>query len=265
MSGPVTAGIWNRETAALLLVAAYLPLAGFWLAYGGTDALARLGLAVLVLAVWHLVFMLARAQPPSLAALVTALAIAILAPENLGTLRLLLGISFGAVMGELVFGGWGRNVVHPATVALSFLGFGFPAFGWPEFDAPVIWAAIPAVIIGVAVGVMPTGVVAAAGLVGVAVVAAGLPVDAGVLPAAGLVLVLLVADPVISAGTALGRWLYGGLYAGLVILFATGWTGAAPVQIAVAAALLASLAAPLLDEIALALWITQRRRRHGRN
>ena len=265
MRRQTTAGIWNRETVALLLLAAYMPLVLFWLFYGGTDALIRLGIAALVLAAWHVVFMLVRAQPPSLAALVTALAIAMLAPEDLGVVRLLIGISFGAVMGELVFGGWGRNVVHPATVTLSFLGFGFPAFGWPVFDDPVIWAAIPAALIGMATGVMPAGVLAAASLVGVGVIAAGLSMDDAVLPVAGLVLVLLVADPVISAATTLGRWLNGGLYAGLVVLFATGWTGAAPVQIAVAAALLASLAAPLLDEIAVALWIAQRRRRHGRN
>ncbi|MBT8410322.1 MAG: RnfABCDGE type electron transport complex subunit D [Octadecabacter sp.] len=265
MRRQTTAGIWNRETVALLLLAAYLPLALFWLVYGGTDALMRLGLAALVLAGWNVVFMLTRAQPPSLAALVTALAIAMLAPEDLGVVRLLIGISFGAVMGELVFGGWGRNVVHPATVTLSFLGFGFPAFGWPVFDDPVIWAAIPAALIGVATGVMPAAVLVAAGLVGAAGVAAGLPMDADVLPVAGLVLVLLVADPVISAATTLGRWMNGALFAGLVLLFATGWTGAAPVQIAVAAALMASLAAPLLDEIAVALWIAQRRRRHGRN
>ena len=65
-----------------------------------------------------------------------------------------------------------------------------------------------------------------------------------------MVLVLLVCDPVTSAATPLGRWLYGLLYGGLVLIFALGWSGAAPVQIAVSAALLASLAAPLLDEIA---------------
>jgi len=35
-------------------------------------------------------------------------------------------------------------------------------------------------------------------------------------------------------------------------------------SIAVAAALLASLAAPLLDEAALSIWLAKRRRRHGR-
>ena len=74
----------------------------------------------------------------------------------------------------------------------------------------------------------------------------------------------VVADPVTSASTSLGRWLNGALYAGLVTLFATRWGGAAPVQVAIAAALLSSLAAPLLDEAALAFWIARRRRRHGR-
>lgn len=257
-------GLWDRETTALLLLAAYMPLAVFWIWYGGRQALVGLGLATLCLAVWNLVFMLARAQPPSFAAMITVLAFAMLAPEELGAFRLLLGLSFGAVMGELVFGGWGRNVVNPATVALSFLGFGFPGFAWPVFDDPVVWAAFPAAVIGVATGVMPAAVLLGALALGVLALALGAPIDAA-LPAAGIVLVLLVADPVSSAATTLGRWLNGALYGGLVIMFATGWNGAAPVQIAVAAALLTSLAAPLLDEIAITLWIAQRRRRHGRN
>ncbi len=259
----MTRGLWDRETVALLLVAAFLPMALFWLWLGGADALARLGLSVLVVATWHLVFMLVRAQPPSLAALTTALAIAMLAPEDLGLFRLTLGISFGVVMGELVFGGWGRNVVNPATVALSFLGFGFPAFAWPVFDAPVAWAAIPAALIGIAFGIMPGAVLAGAALVAAGAVAGGVLSDQELL-VAGIVLVLLVADPVTSAATTLGRWMNGALYAGLVALFANGWAGAAPVQIAVAAALLVSLAAPLLDEAALALWVADRKRRHGR-
>ncbi|WP_112322697.1 RnfABCDGE type electron transport complex subunit D [Oceanibium sediminis] len=256
-------GLWNRETVALMLLAAYLPLALFWLWLGGSEALGRLGLSVLVVAIWHLVFMLVRAQPPSLAALTTALAVAMLAPEDLGVLRMVLGITFGVVMGELVFGGWGRNVVNPATVTLSFLGFGFPAFAWPAFDDPTAWAAIPAALIGVATGTMPAPVLAGAVLVGAAAAAGGI-LPEPVLFAAGIALVLLVADPVTCAATTLGRWINGALYAALVALFATGWAGAAPVQIAVAAALLTSLAAPLLDEAALALWIANRRRRHGR-
>ena len=259
----MTRGLWSRETVALMLLAALFPVGVIWLWTEGAEALSRLALTALVVAAWHLIFMLTRAQPPSLSALVTALAIAMLVPEGLGVFKLALGISFGVAMGELVFGGWGRNVVNPATVTLAFLGFGFPGFGWPVFDAPVAWAAIPAGLIGVALGVMPAAVLVSSVLLGAVAVAAG-ALPEPMMYAAGLVLVLLVADPVASAATSLGRWLQGGFYAALVVLFSAGWSGAAPLQAAVAAALLASLAAPLFDEAALSLWVYRRRRRHGR-
>ena len=247
-----------------MLLAAYMPLALFWLRYEGADAVVRLGLAVLVIAFWHFVFMLGRAQPLSLAALITALAIAILAPEGLGVFRLTLGISFGAVAGELVFGGWGRNVVNPATVALSFLGFGFPGFPWPSVVDPIAWAAIPTALIGIVTGVMPTAVILSALLVGAAATWGGV-LPESVLPVAGIVLVLLVADPVASSATTVGRWLNGALYMSLVTLFASVWNGADNLQFSVAAALFASLAAPFFDELGLAWWLAQRRRRHGRS
>ena len=256
-------GLWTRETVALLTLASLLPLAVFWLWLGGAGALFRLAFVLLVIAIWHLVFMLSRAQPPSLSALVTALAIAVLAPGDLGVFQMTLGISFGVVMGELVFGGWGRNVVNPATVTLAFLGFGFPAAPWPVFDAPLVWAAIPAGLLGLAIGVMPAALLVVAASLGTVAAATG-AVSAAVLSASGVALVLLVADPVTSAATTLGRVLQGVLFAALVILFGSSWPGAASAQVAVAAALLASLAAPLFDDIALSIWVQRRRRRHGR-
>ena len=258
----MTRGIWDRETVALILLAAMMPMALAWLWYGGTPAAARLVLALVVSGLWHLAFMLARAQPPSFAGALTALAVAMLAPADLGFVALVLGISFGSVMAELVFGGWGRNVLNPATVTLAFLGFGFPAAPWPDLAPPVAWAAIPAALIGVGAGVMSARIMLGAGVALALAAALGAGIGA-VLPMAGLVLVVLVCDPVASAATRAGRWLNGLLYGGLVALFAAGWTGAAPVQVAVSAALFASLAAPLLDEIAITLWVAARRRRHG--
>lgn len=257
----MTGGLWTRETVAMLLLACMLPMAVAWGWYGGP--VARIFLAGLIVYGWQLVFLLARAQAPSLSGILTALAVAMLAPEEIGALRLALGVSFGVVMGELVFGGWGRNVVHPATVSLAFLGFGFPSFDWPGFDAPVAWAAIPAAALGCVLGVMPAGLMGGAIL---AALAAGLlgGLGGGVMIAGAVVFVLLVADPATSAATGFGRWGQGALFIALLALFESGWTGAAPVQIAVAASLLASLAAPLLDEAALAIWVAGRRRRHGR-
>lgn len=255
-------GLWDRETVALLLLAAVMPIALTWLWYGGFDAAGRLALALVVSGLWHLVFMLARAQPPSFAGALTALAVAILAPEELGFLPFVLGISFGSVMAELVFGGWGRNVVNPATVTLAFLGFGFVTAPWPDVVLPVAWAAIPAGIIGMAAGVMPARIILGAVAVTAAGLVAGLPLQP-VLPAFALALVLLVADPVASASTRLGGWLNGGIFAALVIMFTLNWEGAPPARVAVSAALLASLVAPLLDETAIALWHYRRRKRHG--
>lgn len=252
-------GLWDRETVALLLLAAALPLAVAWLLAAGMPGLARLAFVLLAAGFWHVVFMLARAQPPSFAGALTALAIAVLAPLDLGPVPMLLGISFGVVAGELAFGGWGRNVVNPAAVAVVFLGFGFPAAPWPELPVQLGWAAAAAVVIGVALGAMAWRPVAGAALV-LAAVSFWPGMETRLLTAAAVVLALLVCDPVASAATGLGRWLYGLLYGALVVLFALGWSHAAPVQLAVSAALLASLAAPLLDEIAIGLWLARRKR-----
>ena len=255
-------GIFDRETVALLLLASAMPLALVWLWYGGTPALGRLILALVIAGLWHIVFMLVRAQPPSAHGALTALAVAILAPEGLGLMPLLLGISFGTVIAELVFGGWGRNVLAPATVTLTFLGFGFPAAPWPQLDLPLGWAAIAMAAMGAAFGILsPRLMVGAMAATGIGWLA-GLDMTT-YLVSAGIVLVLLAADPVSSAATTLGRWLNGLTYGLLVVLFAAAWGGAAPVQMAVSAALFASLAAPLFDEIAIYLWLARRRKRLG--
>ncbi len=255
-------GLWDRETVALMVLAALLPLAVMWLEVEGPSAAGRLVFFLVFAGIWHVAFMLARAQPPSFAGAVTALAIAILAPENLGIVQLLLGMSFGVVMAELVFGGWGRNVLNPATVTLAFLGFGFPAAPWPDLVLQIGWAAIPAALIGWLAGVFSGRVILGALVVfGIAYLAG---VDfSNLFAAVAVVLVLLVCDPVASSATKLGRWFYGALFAGLVVLFAVRWNGAAAIQISVAAALLASLAAPILDEIAIASWLAVRRRHLG--
>lgn len=252
-------GLWDRETVALLLLASVVPLAVTWLLATGTDGLLRLVFVLAAAGFWHLAFMLAHAQPPSFAGAFTALAVAVLAPVELGLIPMLIGISFGIVAGELAFGGWGRNVVNPAAVTITFLGFGFPAAPWPDLPVQLGWSVAAVVPIGIVTGVMSWRVVAAAALV-LAAGAYGLSLETPVLTTASVVLVLLVCDPVASAATTLGRWLYGMLYGALVLIFAIGWQGAGPVQAAVSAALIASLAAPLLDEIAISLWLARRKR-----
>src|SRR5690606_31319911 len=132
-----------------------------------------------------------RAQAPSAAGAVSAFAIAVLAPEA-GPLQFAIGVSFGFVFGELVFGGWGRSVLSPAVVAVMFLGFGFPAADWPHLPVQIGWAAIPAAAILLFFGVLPWRVLA--GALVVLVAAGGLTLDL-LTSAVAFALVFLVCDP----------------------------------------------------------------------
>ncbi len=253
-------GVWDRETVALLLLCASLPIAITWLLADGWGAVARLVFVALCIGMWQLIWMLARAQPPSIAVLVTALTIAILAPEQLSALQLVLGVSLGIVFGELAFGGWGRNILNPATVTLAILGFGFPAAPWPELPIQLGWAAIPTALVAALFGVASIRLLFGAGVA----FAAAMYLEPGLLaiwPALLLVLILLVADPVASASTPLGTWANGALYAGLVVMFHATWQDSSAVQMAVSAALLVSLAMPLVDEIIVSIWVARRRRK----
>lgn len=251
-------GIWNRETVAMVWVAAALPLAVTWLlAEGGAGAI-RLLFVLIVGGVCQAMFTVIRAQRPSLAGLVSALLIAMLAPQ-VGPLQFALGVAFGFVFGELVFGGWGRSVLSPAVVAIMFLGFAFPAAAWPHLPVQIEWAVFPAVVLLLAFGVLPWR--ALAGAVLVLVIAGGfaLPPFGS---AVAVVLVFILCDPAICATSPLGRWLAGALFGLLFALFGSVWQ-ASTVQMTVCAALLVSLSIPLLDELAIAVWRLSGSFRHG--
>ncbi|WP_375687744.1 RnfABCDGE type electron transport complex subunit D [Pseudooceanicola sp. LIPI14-2-Ac024] len=258
----MTRGIWDRETVALLLLIAVFPLVLTWLIATGIEGAARLAFFLVVAGIWHVIWMLARAQPPSLAGALTAVALAMLAPEDLGLIALLLSTSFGVVMADLAFGGWGRNVLNPGTVTLAFMGFGYATAPWPVLEVQLAWAAVPVGLIGVLAGVISPALLLGAVAVLAVAMLSGLDLG-GAMPAILVVLVLLVADPVASAASTLGRWLTGGLYGGLVVLFAANWQGVDPLQMCVSAALLTSLAAPLFDEVSLMIWLQRRKRTHG--
>ena len=253
-------GIWDRETVASLILVSLLPVAVAWGLDEGIGGLSRLLYVLAIAAGWQALWMVLRAQPPSLAGLVTAFAIAVLAPEDLGPVQLFLGASFGIVMAELAFGGWGRNVVNPATVALAFLAFGFPAAPWPDLPVQIGWAAAASLGLGVILGVLSLELILGAVLVLGAAALGGLELS-GTATGILVVFALLVTDPVASSATLGGRWANGALYGALAVMFTLAWGDADPLQLSVAAALLASLAAPLLDEIAITLWLLKRRRR----
>lgn len=125
-------GIWTRETVAMLLLACFLPMAASWVWYGG-----HLSLAFLVLMIvygWQLLFLLARAQAPSLSGVITALAVAMLAPEQLGPLRLASVLASSWVNWSLAVGA-GMWSIRPRS-ALRSLASVSPRLNGPRSMSP---------------------------------------------------------------------------------------------------------------------------------
>lgn len=255
-------GVWSRETVAWIIVAALVPVAAAALLEQGLAALLRIALGLAVVGFWQMLFREVQGVPLCPAGAVTAVAIAVLAPRDLPVWQVMIAVSFGTVIGELVFGGWGRNFLSGATATLAFLYLSVPGAAYEPAGPVLALAALPAALLLLLTGILSLPVLLAA-LAGFAAGAAmgvqiNLATDAGSLAFA---LVFLVGDPVASAATRQGRWVYGAAAGGLTALLFTGTAN--PAQAAVFAALLASVFAPLIDQGAIAAQRSMRRARHG--
>lgn len=261
----MTGGIWTRDTIGWILVAALLPvLVGLALEQDAAG-LARVATGLVVIGFWQGVFLSTRGQPLSAAGAVTAVAVAVLAPGELAIWQLVLALTFGTVIGEMIFGGWGRNVFSSGVVTLAFLFFSFPEVQHDPAGLWIAYACIPAGLLLLVTGILSWRVALAAAVGFAAVVAAtgyGWP-PASMAGTAAFGLVFLIGDPVSSASTNPGRLIYGALAGALTALFGWDDTGAGAAQSLVSATLLASIFAPLIDHLVIAAKSELRGRRHG--
>lgn len=251
-------GLWRADTVAWLIALALLPVAALVILDQGIPGAARLALAAATVGAWQLVFRVARGVPFTAAGAVTVAAVGALASPDLAAWQIVLAVSFGTVTGELVFGGWGRNVLSAATLTLAFLQFSFSQAAPPEPGLPLAVASLPGAVLLLACGIAAAPILVSAALAAIAV--AWLTATAGaLLPALGPLVfaaVFLAADPVASAATAPGRWINGALAGGLAALFLA--SGMEPPRAAVFAALLAAIFAPLADAAAIAAFHRRR-------
>jgi Na+-transporting NADH:ubiquinone oxidoreductase subunit B len=259
---PLVPGSWDHSRVTFLFVAALalaLAVSLFDRAAGFLPVLAQ---ALLVALVWNWIFSRLRGRALGWDWVVTALTFTILMPDTAPLWQQALALSFGVVMGEQIFGGRGRNFLHPAVVALAFIMFSFPGgLQGPGGFALAIAAGVGGLLLlvvriaswrvfaGVAVGA--TGSLVVAGQGG----------DWSQLLAGPLVFatVFLIADPVAAASTGAGRWVYGLLAGTLVVVFGQAGGDPGSLRAVVFAALLAGIFAPLIDKAA--MWLNVRRRR----
>jgi Na+-transporting NADH:ubiquinone oxidoreductase subunit B len=87
---------------------------------------------------WSRLFarMRGRSSPEALPVAVTLFALCL--PPGIPLWQVALGSSFAVVVGLEIFGGTGRNPVHPAVVGFVFLYFAYPA----SFSGPGVWVAL---------------------------------------------------------------------------------------------------------------------------
>jgi len=223
----------------------------------------RLLVALMTALIWENGFAAIRRKPFSFHGVTTAIVVAVLCPDGLAVWQLVLAMSLGVVLGELVFGGRGFGILNAAVVTLALLVFSFPQIDLPAASPALAMATLPGALALLALGLISWRVILAAVLAVVAVLAMGghqvdLP---GTVSALAFGLIFLICDPVAAASTYKGRWIYGALAGTLIVLLSPDAMLGAPSLIY--AALIASLFAPLIDHLVVLDHARRRRARHA--
>ena len=241
---------WTADRVTLVQAVALVPPVVTAVALRGTPVLAVLSVAIAVALVSELLFSAARGRAHGWHGITGALIVSVMAPPDLPLWQPGIATAFGIIFGELVFGGRGFGFLNAGAAALAFLVFSFPGVVLLGGEAWIAAATLPGAALLLWHGLVAWQVLIAA-IAGFAV--AMLAGGAAIEPAAGSAalffgLVFLIADPLAAAATPAGRWIYGVLAGGLIVLFASFEPVVAQAAM-VFAALLASLFAPLIDQI----------------
>ena len=102
---------WNVWACFVLGALYYLPVLAVSLVIGD---------------LWEQLFASARRRPRTPGVLLFALLFSLSLPPSIPLWQVALGASFGVVVGKEIFGGTGRNFVHPVLVGLAFLYAAYP-------------------------------------------------------------------------------------------------------------------------------------------
>jgi len=254
---------WSSARISVVLLLALAPPFAVAAVTTGGQMPGIFAICLAVVYAWQFLFATVRKRSVDLDGALTAALFAMLIPVDVPIWQIVLGVTFGVVIGEQIFGGRGRNILNPVVVGLSFLIFSFPTGGY-DFPgaAGALWS-IPGAVLLIVTGLASWRIVAAAaiGLMLSAALLGGANPVAEVL-AGGFIfgVVFLACDPVCASATNPGRWLYGLLIGFLVYLGRVGSDGTADGLIA--AVLIAQIFAPLADYgvVQVNRWMRERRR-----
>jgi Na+-transporting NADH:ubiquinone oxidoreductase subunit B len=88
--------------------------------------------ALTVGAIWESVFSSLRKKPVDEGLLYIAWFFALILPATVPMYQVVLGMTFGIVVGKLIYGGSGRYLVNPALLGVAFLVFSYPTLLFSE-------------------------------------------------------------------------------------------------------------------------------------
>ena len=111
---------------------------------------------------WEGLFAIVRRHEVNEGFLVTGMLVPLILPPTVPLWQVVIGVSFGVVVGKEIFGGTGMNVLNPALVARAFLYFSYPV----ELTGDAVWTAAQTSVDGVS-GATPLARAALEGSAGV--------------------------------------------------------------------------------------------------
>ncbi len=136
--GETVVGGW-RGAVMTTLGFSYSPTAFFSCLFHGALYFIPVYLVTLIAGgVWELVFAMVRKHEINEGFLVTSALFPLILPPDIPWWQVVVGISFGVVIGKEVFGGTGRNFMNPALTARAFLYFAYPA----QISGDRVWVAV---------------------------------------------------------------------------------------------------------------------------
>ncbi len=109
--------------------------------------------------IWEVIFAVKRGHEINEGFFVTSILFSLILPATIPLWQVVLGISFGVVIGKEIFGGTGKNFLNPALTGRAFLFFAYPA----EISGDFVWTAVDGFS-----GATTLGVAAAGGMEAVA-------------------------------------------------------------------------------------------------
>jgi len=113
--------------------------------------------------IWEVVFAVKRGHEINEGFFVTSILFSLIVPATIPLWQVVLGISFGVVIGKEIFGGTGKNFLNPALTGRAFLFFAYPA----EISDDFVWTAVDGFSGATTLGIAATGgmeAVAASGM-----------------------------------------------------------------------------------------------------